>query len=64
MNQIVQKLTELGYNTIDATWYDRVATWDSWYKGNVEKFHVFKVCRVVRALRMARLNRENGGVIQ
>lgn len=43
MNNIIQKLNDLGYQTIDGAWYDRVADWDSWYKGDVEKFHNFKV---------------------
>lgn len=43
MQGIIQKLNDLGYQTIDAAWYDRVADWDSWYKGNVEKFHNYQV---------------------
>lgn len=40
---IIDKLKSLGYTTIDASWYDYVAMWDSWYKGNVAKFHEFHV---------------------
>lgn len=43
MNSIIQKLNDLGYQTIDGAWYDRVADWDSWYKGNAEKFHNYTV---------------------
>lgn len=40
---IFDTLKGLGYTTIDPSWYDRVALWDSWYKGNVEKFHNYSV---------------------
>ena len=40
---IVDKLKSLGYTTIDASWYDRIADWESWYEGNVEKFHNYRV---------------------
>ena len=43
MNNIIQKLNDLGYHTIDKSWYTYVANWDSWYKGNVADFHNFKV---------------------
>jgi A118 family predicted phage portal protein len=40
---IVDKLSSLGYTTIDGAWYDRIRDWNSWYKGNVEKFHNYSV---------------------
>lgn len=40
---IFDTLKELGYTTIDPNWYDSVALWDSWYKGNVAKFHNYSV---------------------
>lgn len=40
---IIAKLKGLGYESISPDWYDRVAMWDSWYKGNVEKFHSYSV---------------------
>ena len=40
---VISKLEALGYKTIDESWYRYVETWDSWYKGKVEKFHGFKV---------------------
>lgn len=43
MNKIIQKLNELGYQTINENWYSYVDMWDSWYKGTVAKFHDFKV---------------------
>ena len=43
MIAITKKLDELGYKTIEDSWYDRIEDWDSWYKGNVEKFHTFTV---------------------
>ena len=43
MQNIIQKLNGLGYQTIDGTWYDRVEKWDSWYKGEVADFHHYTV---------------------
>ena len=28
-----------GIDTIDATFYSKIALWDSWYRSNVRKFH-------------------------
>ena len=42
-NAIIDELEALGYTTISASWYERIKDWDSWYKGNVEKFHNYKV---------------------
>lgn len=40
---VIDKLRSLGYDSIDASWYTRVDTWNSWYKGNVVKFHDYTV---------------------
>lgn len=40
---IIQKLKELGYTTIDPSWYSYVEGWDSWYKGDVARFHNYTV---------------------
>lgn len=42
-NAIIKKLEELGFNTVSESWYDKLEDWDSWYKGNVAKFHSFTV---------------------
>lgn len=51
---IIKKLNELGYNTIDSSWYDRIADWNSWYKGNVEKFHNYTVWNGQRKVKCTR----------
>lgn len=43
LQSIIQKLNELGYQTIDGSWYDRVENWNKWYKGRVDKFHNYTV---------------------
>ena len=43
MIAITKKLEELGHKAIDDSWYNRIEEWDSWYKGNVKKFHSFSV---------------------
>lgn len=40
---IFEKLKELGFTTVDATFYEKVKTWKSWYEGNVKGFHDYKV---------------------
>jgi len=40
---VVQKLKELGYTTVDEGWYTYIDTWESWYKGNVKGFHDYRV---------------------
>lgn len=42
-NAILQQLENMGYTTIDGEWYDRIAAWDEWYKGDVKKFHNYTV---------------------
>lgn len=32
-----------GIDTIDATFYSKIALWDSWYRANVQKFHSYRV---------------------
>lgn len=40
---ITGKLKDLGYTTIDGSWYDRVEMWDEWYKGHVDDFHSYTI---------------------
>jgi len=40
---IIGTLKDLGYTSIDGAWYDRVETWDEWYRGNVDDFHSYTV---------------------
>lgn len=40
---IIGKLKDLGYTTINSEWYSRVEAWNSWYAGNVKDFHVYTV---------------------
>ena len=40
---IIEKLKELGYNTIAPEFYGKVAEWRSWYVGDVKSFHHYKV---------------------
>ena len=40
---VVAKLTELGYKTIDGSWYTRVEQWQRWYRGKVAGFQDYRV---------------------
>lgn len=40
---IYDKLKELGFGTVDASFYNKVQEWNSWYIGNVKDFHKYKV---------------------
>ena len=43
MNEVINKLNELGYQTIGSDWYQRISDWDTWYTGKVKEFHHYKV---------------------
>ena len=34
-----------GIDTIDSSFYSKIALWDSWYRSNVRKFHWYRVYR-------------------
>lgn len=40
---IIEKLKKLGYSTVDASFYNKVDEWKSWYEGDVKGFHRYKV---------------------
>lgn len=40
---IQEKLKNMGYDTIPATFYDQIDMWKSWYDGNVKSFHNYRV---------------------
>lgn len=40
---IIEKLKELGFDTVDSDFYQKVQQWKSWYEGNVKGFHQYKV---------------------
>lgn len=40
---IYDKLKELGFSTVDASYYAKVQDWNSWYIGNVKNFHEYKI---------------------
>lgn len=40
---VIGKLKDLGYTTIDDGWYAHIDNWQSWYKGNVTGFHDYRV---------------------
>lgn len=43
MQNIFGKLKELGYKTCPEDFYGNIATWKSWYMGDVADFHHYKV---------------------
>lgn len=40
---IIKYLNKAGYDTIDSSFYTLIDTWKSWYRGNVRKFHKYKM---------------------
>ena len=40
---IFSKLKELGYTTVEESWYTLITDWESWYKGNVKGFHNYQI---------------------
>lgn len=51
---IFDKLKELGYTTIPDDFYSRIATWKSWYDGDVARFHSYNVFNGQKAVRCKR----------
>ena len=42
---IFEYFKKKGIDTIDSSFYSKIAMWDSWYRSNVRKFHQFRVYR-------------------
>lgn len=40
---VIEKLKELGYATVDEAFYRKVDEWKSWYVGDVKAFHRYRV---------------------
>ena len=40
---IQKKLKELGFNSVPKAYYNLIAMWESWYRGNVKDFHNYTV---------------------
>lgn len=40
---VTKYLVNLGYDTIDSSFYRQINIWQSWYRSNVLKFHSYKV---------------------
>lgn len=45
-----------GIDTIDSSFYSQIKVWESWYKGNVQKFHYYNVYNGKRRVRCRRLS--------
>lgn len=40
---VIEKLKQLGYSTVDEDFYRKISEWKSWYTGDVKGFHRYKV---------------------
>src|SRR5699024_1496746 len=40
---VIEKLKQLGYSTVDEDFYRKVSEWKSWYVGDVKGFHRYNV---------------------
>ena len=40
---IFEYFKKKGIDTIDSSFYSKIAMWDSWYRANVKKFHQYRV---------------------
>lgn len=36
-------LKKKGIDTVDSSFYTKIKLWDSWYRGNVAKFHSYRI---------------------
>jgi len=53
---IIKYLNTIGIDTIDSSFYTQINIWDSWVKGNVQKFHYYKVYNGQNHIRCRRLS--------
>lgn len=53
---IFKYFKEKGIDTIDSSFYRQINVWESWYKGNVQKFHFYKVYNGSNTIRCRRLS--------
>lgn len=49
-------LNNAGYDTVDTSFYSLIRVWKSWYEGNVNKFHRYKVYNGKNHIRCRRLS--------
>lgn len=42
-SRILSVLNGLGYKTVSSDYYEKIETWDAWYRGPVEDFHKYRV---------------------
>lgn len=40
---IIKYLNKAGYDTVESGFYTRINTWKSWYIGNVNKVHRYRM---------------------
>lgn len=40
---VTEKLRQLGFETVDESFYNKISEWKSWYVGDVKGFHRYKV---------------------
>ena len=40
---IFEYFKKKGIDTIDSSFYSKIAMWDSWYRANVKRFHQYRV---------------------
>lgn len=43
MNEIINRLKALGYETVDESFYSKIEGWKSWYQGDVAHFHNYRI---------------------
>ena len=51
---VIGKLKELGFSTVDESFYRKVDEWKSWYAGDVKGFHRYKVRNGISTVRCKR----------
>ncbi|MGL5329837.1 MAG: phage portal protein, partial [Peptostreptococcaceae bacterium] len=48
--QIIKLLNQLGYKTVDKSYYEHINKWKNWYMGKVEGFHDYSLFNGVKVL--------------
>ena len=50
---IFEYFKKKGIDTIDSSFYSKIAMWDSWYRANVKRFHQYRVYHGTAAIARA-----------
>ena len=55
MIEVRECLRQMGYETVNAEFYEKIKFWESWYRGNVDAFHSYRQYNGIKSVKMNRM---------